>query len=74
VLARDAEIIDAIVFLAERVKTFVEPTGALAVAGLAGLGERIRGARVGVILSGGNMEVSRLAELVAARGEACTTA
>jgi threo-3-hydroxy-L-aspartate ammonia-lyase len=63
-LASDAELIEAIVFLAERVKTFVEPTGALAVAGLMQLKDKLQGARVGIIISGGNMDVSRLAELL----------
>lgn len=66
-LADDTQIVDAIVFLAERMKTFVEPTGALAVAALEQLKHTIRGARVGVILSGGNMDVTRLATLVATR-------
>jgi threo-3-hydroxy-L-aspartate ammonia-lyase len=68
-LASDSEIIEAIIFLAERVKTFVEPTGALAVAGLEQIKDRLAGARVGVIISGGNMNISRLVELIGQRGE-----
>lgn len=63
-LADDRQITDAIVFLAERVKTLVEPTAALAPAVLPQLKEIVRGARVGVIISGGNIDVARLAELV----------
>jgi threonine dehydratase len=56
-------------FFAERMKVVVEPTGCLAAAALfecaQGLPD-LRGARVGVILSGGNVDVRRLGELLAA--------
>ena len=49
-------------------KIVVEPTGCLAAAALferaAGLPD-LRGKRVGVILSGGNVDVTRWAELLA---------
>jgi threonine dehydratase len=64
-LASDAEIVDAMRVLFERVKTVVEPSGACALAAL--LAGRIdaRGARVGVVLSGGNVSAERFAALVA---------
>jgi len=61
VTVSDAQLISAMLFLWERMKIVVEPTGAL---GAAGLFERKVelpcGARVGVILSGGNVDVAQL--------------
>ena len=67
VTASDAELVDAMRFFAERMKIVVEPTGCLGAAALmartAGLPD-LRGRRVGVILSGGNVDVRRYAELL----------
>jgi threonine dehydratase len=65
VLASDAEIVDAMRVLFERVKTVAEPSGACALAAL--LAGRIdaRGLRVGVTISGGNVSAERFAALVA---------
>jgi threonine dehydratase len=56
-------------WMAERLKVVVEPTGALAAAallqGAPGLPD-LRGARVGVLVSGGNVDITRFAQLVAA--------
>jgi threonine dehydratase len=46
-------------FLWERAKLVVEPTGALAVAALLSGRVRLPGARVGVILSGGNVDLEQ---------------
>jgi threonine dehydratase len=58
----DAALIDAMRFAAERMKIMIEPTGALGLAAL--LSGRVRGVgeRVGVIVSGGNVDVARIAE------------
>jgi threo-3-hydroxy-L-aspartate ammonia-lyase len=65
-LASDDEIIAAMRFLFERVKTVAEPSGACAVAALlAGRVGDVRGARVGVTITGGNVTAERFAELVA---------
>ena len=61
----DAEILDAMAFLFDRMKLVVEPSGAVGVAAL--LAGRIRGGRIGVVLSGGNVGAARFAELVGAR-------
>jgi len=54
----DDAILDAMWFAMERMKTVVEPTGALALAGLfSGKVTVPAGARVGVIISGGNTDV-----------------
>lgn len=61
----DQQIVDAMVFLLERMKALVEPSGAIALAALlAGAVDVPADARVGVILSGGNIAAARLAGLV----------
>jgi threo-3-hydroxy-L-aspartate ammonia-lyase len=62
VLVSDAEIVDAMTFLFDRMKLVVEPSGAVGIAAL--LAGRVRGERVGVVISGGNVGASRFAELV----------
>ena len=61
----DAELVEAMRFLWERMKLVVEPTGALATAGVLSGRLDIRGARVGVILSGGNVDLRAAAKLFA---------
>jgi threonine dehydratase len=63
VVASDAEIVAAMRVLFERVKTVVEPSGACALAALLAGRVDASGLRVGVTLSGGNVSVSRFAEL-----------
>jgi threonine dehydratase len=66
-LASDPEIVAALRFLFERLKTVAEPSGACAVAALlAGRVGDVRGARVGVTITGGNVTAERFAELVRA--------
>jgi len=64
VTVSDAQLIDTMRFFAERMKIVVEPTGCLAAAavlhGLAGAA----GARVGVIVSGGNVDLRAYAGLL----------
>ncbi|NHN86495.1 threo-3-hydroxy-L-aspartate ammonia-lyase [Acetobacter musti] len=58
VTATDAQLLRVMRALAERMKLVVEPTGCLAAAAaLEGIVD-VRGKRVGVILSGGNVDVS----------------
>jgi threonine dehydratase len=57
----DAEVIRAMRFLWERTKLVVEPTGALAVAALLSGRVRLPSQRVGVILSGGNVDLAQAA-------------
>ncbi len=61
----DEEIVEAMRFLWERMKLVVEPTGALATAGVLSGRLDTRGARVGVILSGGNVDLRAAARLFA---------
>jgi threonine dehydratase len=69
VTVSDAQLIGAMRFFAERMKLVVEPTGALAAAALferaVGLPE-LRGRRVGVIVSGGNVDLARYGAWMAA--------
>jgi len=59
----DAALVKAMWFFLERMKLLVEPTGCLAAAAvMEGLVEA-RGRRVGVVLSGGNVDVRQLGEL-----------
>jgi threonine dehydratase len=64
VTVSDAEIVEAMAFLFDRLKVVVEPSGAVGVAALLSgkLGARDRS--VGVVLSGGNVGAARFAELV----------
>jgi len=64
VTVSDAEIVDAMRFLVDRLKLVVEPSGAVGVAAL--LAGRAGGGRAGVVLSGGNVGAARLAELLGA--------
>jgi len=61
----DAELIAAMRFLWERMKLVVEPTGALATAGVLSGAVDVRNRRVGIILSGGNVDLKAIASLFA---------
>ena len=58
----DAEIVRAMLYLWERMKIIVEPTGALGAAGLFERGMPVAGKKVGVILSGGNVDFKSVAK------------
>ena len=61
----DQELIDAMRFAFERLKLVVEPGGVAGLAALlAGRAAVEAGARVGVVLSGGNIDADRFARLV----------
>jgi threonine dehydratase len=64
--ASDAQLVEAMRFFAERMKIVVEPTGCLGFAAARHAGLPLRGKRVGVILSGGNIDLARYAELLRA--------
>jgi threonine dehydratase len=61
----DAELIEAMRFFVARMKIVVEPTGCLAAAALFGRQVDLAGKRVGVILSGGNVDPQALARYLA---------
>jgi threonine dehydratase len=64
----DAEIVEAMRFLFDRMKLVTEPSGAVGVAAL--LAGRISpsGGRVGVVISGGNVGADRFAQLLGPPG------
>lgn len=67
VTATDDQLVEAMRELAGTLKQVVEPTGALALAAvLSGAVPDTAGRRVGVVLSGGNVDLARFAELVGA--------
>lgn len=66
VTVTDAQLVETMRFFAERMKLVVEPTGCLAAAALLHGVVRAPGRRVGVILSGGNVDPDRYAELLRA--------
>lgn len=68
-LVSDEDIAAAVRFLLLRGKLLVEPTGAVpAAALLAGKLPMPKGSRVGVVLSGGNIDPALLAEILSADG------
>jgi threonine dehydratase len=63
----DQDLIDNMAFFAERMKIIVEPTGCLGLAAARKSAALLAGKRVGVIVSGGNVDMSRFAELLGRR-------
>ncbi|MFP8966971.1 threo-3-hydroxy-L-aspartate ammonia-lyase [Pokkaliibacter sp. CJK22405] len=61
----DQALIDTMAMLAGRFKLVVEPTGALATAALKPLGADLKGKKVGVIISGGNVDMPTYSQLLA---------
>ena len=66
--ASDTQLVEAMRFFAERLKMVVEPTGCLGFAAACHAGLDLEGKRVGVILSGGNVDLSRYAQLIGSNG------
>jgi len=66
-LVSDAEMIETLTWMLERMKVLIEPSGAAAAAAVRHKKADFAGKRVGVVLSGGNVDLSSLAEFVAAR-------
>jgi threonine dehydratase len=60
----DRELLDAMLYLWERMKIVVEPTGALGAAGLFKEGDAVRGRRIGVVVSGGNVDLKAVCRLL----------
>jgi threonine ammonia-lyase medium form len=67
VTVSDEEIVDAMAFLFDRLKLVAEPSGAVGVAALLTGRVHAPGARIGVVISGGNVGAARFAELVGGR-------
>ncbi len=60
----DDELIETMKVFAGRMKIVVEPTGCLGAAAALGRRLDLRGKRVGVIVSGGNIDLARLASMI----------
>ncbi|RST48982.1 threo-3-hydroxy-L-aspartate ammonia-lyase [Variovorax sp. MHTC-1] len=63
--ASDAQLVEAMRFFASRMKLVVEPTGCLGFAAAREMKAQLRGKRIGVLLSGGNVDVERFGALLA---------
>ncbi len=63
--ASDAQLVETMKFFASRMKLVVEPTGCLAAAAVLHHTIDVRGKRVGVVLSGGNVDLAALARFLA---------
>ncbi|MBW3609417.1 MAG: pyridoxal-phosphate dependent enzyme [Actinobacteria bacterium] len=64
----DEQIVTAMTFLFERLKVVAEPSGASALAALLAGAVPARGGRVGVVLSGANVDAARFAAIVSGAG------
>jgi threo-3-hydroxy-L-aspartate ammonia-lyase len=66
--ATDAQLVEAMRFFAERMKMVVEPTGCLGFAAARHAGLPLAGQRIGIIISGGNVDLARYAQLIGPGG------
>ncbi|MBN3744903.1 threo-3-hydroxy-L-aspartate ammonia-lyase [Burkholderia sp. Se-20373] len=64
--ATDAELIDCMRFFAMRMKMVVEPTGCLSFAAVRRMKDALQGKRVGIVISGGNVDLENFCALVSA--------
>ncbi|HCW0178159.1 TPA: threo-3-hydroxy-L-aspartate ammonia-lyase [Citrobacter freundii] len=60
----DDELVASMKFIAERMKIVVEPTGCLGFAAARARKAELRGKKIGIIISGGNVDISRYSELL----------
>jgi threonine dehydratase len=65
--ATDDELVACMRFFAERMTIIVEPTGCLGFAGALGMRDALAGKRVGILISGGNVDLDRFCALTAAK-------
>jgi len=65
VTVSDAQLVETMKFFAERMKMVVEPTGCLGAAAALHGALPLAGKKVGILISGGNVDLSRFAKLVA---------
>ena len=61
----DDELVASMKFIAERMKIVVEPTGCLGFAAAKARKAELRGKKIGIIISGGNVDISRYSEFLA---------
>jgi threonine dehydratase len=64
--ATDAQLVECMGFMASRMKLVVEPTGCLGFAAARQMRAELQGQRIGVLVSGGNVDLARFCSLLAA--------
>jgi threo-3-hydroxy-L-aspartate ammonia-lyase len=62
--ATDQQLIDCMHFFATRMKIMVEPTGCLGFAAVKQMADQFKSQRIGVIVSGGNVDIARFCTLI----------
>ncbi|MEE8592850.1 MAG: pyridoxal-phosphate dependent enzyme, partial [Candidatus Bipolaricaulota bacterium] len=67
VLVSEVDIVRAMRFIWERMKIVIEPSSAVAVAPVLNGSIEVKGKRVGVIVSGGNVDLTQFFELLEAK-------
>lgn len=65
----DRELVEAMRFFAATMKLVVEPTGCLAFAAARRMKAQLRGTRVGIVVSGGNVALERFCRLLSGASE-----
>ncbi|PRE65229.1 threo-3-hydroxy-L-aspartate ammonia-lyase [Burkholderia multivorans] len=65
--ATDDELVDCMRLFAARMKIVVEPTGCLSFAGARRMKDELKGKRVGIVISGGNVDLDAFSALLASR-------
>ncbi|PRH20807.1 threo-3-hydroxy-L-aspartate ammonia-lyase [Burkholderia multivorans] len=65
--ATDEELVDCMRLFASRMKIVVEPTGCLSFAGARRMKDELKGKRVGIVISGGNVDLDAFSALLASR-------
>ncbi|WP_448144872.1 threo-3-hydroxy-L-aspartate ammonia-lyase [Pseudomonas silesiensis] len=64
VTVTDQELISAMKFFVQRMKIVVEPTGCLGLAAVRKFKDELQGRRVGVIITGGNIDIDKLGKFL----------
>ncbi len=64
VTVTDEELISAMKFFVQRMKIVVEPTGGLGLAAVRKFKDELQGKRVGVIITGGNIDIDKLGKFL----------
>ena len=64
VTVSDAQLVDGMRFFAERMKLVVDPTGCLGLPAARAMTSELKGLRVGVVVSGGNVDLDGFCSLL----------
>jgi threo-3-hydroxy-L-aspartate ammonia-lyase len=60
----DAQLVERMAFAVTRMKLVIEPTGCLGFAAALAMKEQLKGQRVGILVSGGNVDLARFCSLL----------